>query len=168
MRLVPDDDSRKVRLIDETGTELGIFTMREALELAREKGRDLYIVQPDAVPPVARMMNYGRFKFDQQKKEREIKRKHHLVDIKEIKMRYKIEAHDYAIKLQNAQKFLIEGDKIKVVIMLRGREVQHAQIAFNLMKRFSDDLKDLAIIDREPYLEGKSVIMLLSAIPRRG
>jgi translation initiation factor IF-3 len=159
---------REVRLIDEEGNQLGIVLTKEALNTARERGLDLYLVQPDANPPVARIMDYGRFKFDQQKKDRETKKKHHVVDVKEIKMRYKIEDHDYQVKLRNAHKFLNEGDKIKVVIMLRGREMQHSRMAIDLMNRFSGELKDLAIIDREPRLEGKSVIMILSAIPRRG
>ncbi|MBA3858514.1 MAG: translation initiation factor IF-3 [Cyanobacteria bacterium PR.3.49] len=159
---------REVRLIDEEGNQLGIVLTKEALNTARERGLDLYLVQPDANPPVARIMDYGRFKFDQQKKERETKKKHHVVDVKEIKMRYKIEDHDYQVKLRNAHKFLNDGDKIKVVIMLRGREMQHSKMAIELMNRFSGELKDLAIIDREPRLEGKSVIMILSAAPRRG
>jgi translation initiation factor IF-3 len=159
---------REVRLIDEEGNQLGIVPTREALNTARERGLDLFLVQPDANPPVARIMDYGRFKFDQQKKERETKKKHHIVDVKEIKMRYKIEEHDYNVKLRNAQKFLNDGDKIKVVIMLRGREMQHSKMAIDLMNRFSNELKELALIDREPRLEGKSVIMILSAIPQRG
>ena len=159
---------REVRLIDEDGAQLGIVPTREALATAREKGLDLFLVQPDASPPVARIMDYGRFKFEQEKKARETKRKHHVVDVKELKMRYKIEEHDYRVKVRSAEKFLHEGDKIKVLIMLRGREVQHADLALQLMNKFSDELKDLAIIDREPRLEGKTVIMILSPHPQKG
>ena len=159
---------REVRLIDEDGTQLGIINTREALGIAREKGLDLFLVQPDANPPVARIMDYGRFKFEQEKRAREAKKKHHIVDVKELKMRYKIEDHDYQVKLRSAQKFLTEGDKIKVLIMLRGREVQHANLALGLMSRFAEELKDLAIIDREPKLEGKTVIMILSPVPQKG
>lgn len=159
---------REVRLIDEDGSQLGIVPTREALATAREKGLDLFLVQPDASPPVARIMDYGRFKFEQEKRAREAKKKHHIVDVKELKMRYKIEDHDYQVKLRSAQKFLNEGDKIKVLIMLRGREVQHASLALALMNRFADELKDLAIIDREPKLEGKTVIMILSPLPSKG
>jgi translation initiation factor IF-3 len=156
---------REVRLIDEDGGQLGIVPTREALATAREKGLDLFLVQPDASPPVARIMDYGRFKFEQEKRNREAKKKHHIVDVKELKMRYKIEDHDYQVKVRSAQKFLNEGDKIKVLIMLRGREVQHAVLALNLMNRFAEELKDLALIDREPRLEGKTVIMILSPLP---
>ncbi len=158
---------REVRLIDEEGAQLGIVPTREALNTAREKGLDLFLVQPDANPPVARIMDYGRYKFDLEKKAREQKKKHHIVDVKEVKMRYKIEEHDYQVKLRNSQKFLNEGDKVKVLIMLRGREVQHSGMALALMNKFFNELKDYAIIDREPRLEGKSVIMILSPNPQR-
>ncbi len=158
---------REVRLIDEAGTQMGIMLTREALNIARERGYDLFLVQPDASPPVARIMDYGRFKFEQEKKNREAKKKHHIVDVKEIKMRYKIEDHDYQVKLKSAKSFLQDGDKIKVLIMLRGREVQHKDLALNLMARFLTELEDLAIVDREAKLEGKSVIMILSPNPQR-
>lgn len=159
---------REVRLIDEDGAQMGIVPTKEALFAARDKGLDLFLVQPDASPPVARIMDYGRFKFEQEKKARETKKKHHVVDVKELKMRYKIEDHDFQVKLRSATKFLNDGDKIKVVIMLRGREVQHSDLALSLMNRFADSLKDLAMIDREPKLEGKAVIMILSPLPTKG
>jgi translation initiation factor IF-3 len=159
---------REVRLIDEDGSQLGIIPTREALQTAREKGLDLFLVQPDANPPVARIMDYGRFKFEAEKRARETKKKHHIVDVKEIKMRYKIEDHDYQVKVRSGQKFLNDGDKIKVLIMLRGREMQHKDLALQLMYRFANELKDLGIVDREPRIEGKSVIMILSPIPQRG
>ena len=158
---------REVRLIDEEGAQLGIVPTREALNIAKEKGLDLFVVQPDATPPVAKIMDYGRFKFDQDKRTREAKKKHHIVDVKEIKMRYKIEDHDYQVKLKNALKFLTDGDKIKVLIQLRGREVQHAKMALALMDKFFSELEGLAIYDREPKLEGKSVIMILSPNPQK-
>jgi translation initiation factor IF-3 len=159
---------KEVRLIDEDGSQLGIVATREALQTAREKGLDLFLVQPDANPPVARIMDYGRFKFENEKKSRETKKKHHIVDVKEIKMRYKIEEHDYQVKVRSGQKFLTDGDKIKVLIMLRGREMQHKGLALELMNKFSNELKELCIVDREPRIEGKSVIMILSPLPQRG
>lgn len=159
---------KEVRLIDEDGSQLGIIATREALQTAREKGLDLFLVQPDANPPVARIMDYGRFKFENEKKQRETKKKHHIVDVKEIKMRYKIEEHDYQVKVRSGQKFLTDGDKIKVLIMLRGREMQHKGLALELMNKFSNELKELCIVDREPRIEGKSVIMILSPLPQRG
>jgi translation initiation factor IF-3 len=159
---------REVRLIDEEGNQLGIVPTREALANAREKGLDLLLVQPDANPPVAKILDYGRHKFEQEKKARESKKKQHVQDVKEIKMRYKIEEHDFQVKLKHAQKFLTDGDKIKVLIVLRGREMQHADMAIDLMNRFAEDLKDLGAMDREPKLEGKSVIMILNPLPQRG
>ncbi len=158
---------REVRLIGEDGSQLGIIPTREALQTAKEKGLDLYLVQPDANPPVARIMDYGRFKFEAEKRARETKKKHHTVDVKEIKMRYKIEDHDYQVKIRSGQKFLNDGDNIKVLIMLRGREMQHKDLALQLMFRFANELKELGKIDREPRIEGKSVIMVLSPLQQR-
>jgi translation initiation factor IF-3 len=159
---------REVRLIDEDGGQLGIIPTREALTTARDKGLDLFLVQPDANPPVAKIMDYGRYKFDLEKRERETRRKHHVVDVKELKMRYKIEEHDYQVKMRAAKKFLTDGDKIKVLTILRGREMQHKGMAMELMTKFANELKDLAMMDREPKMEGKSVIMILSPLPSRG
>ncbi len=159
---------REVRLIDEDGAQLGIIPTREALQTAKDKGLDLFLVQPDANPPVAKILDYGRFKFESDKRERETKKKHHLVDVKEIKMRYKIEDHDYQVKVKSGHKFLNDGDKIKVIILLRGREMQHKGMAMDLMNKFANELKDLGIVDREPRLEGKSVMMIISPIPQKG
>ncbi len=155
-------------MIDEDGNQLGIVPTREALTIAADRGLDLYIVQQDANPPVARIMDYGRYKFEQEKKAKEARKKSHVVDVKELKMRYKIEDHDYQVKLRSAKKFLNAGNKIKVLIILRGREIQHSHLAIELLDRFTDELKDLAIIDREPKLEGKAVIMILSPQQPRG
>ena len=153
---------REIRLIDENGNQVGIVQTREALQMCKEKGLDLFLVQPDANPPVAKIMDYGRYKFEQDKKARETKKRQHSADVKELKMRYKIEAHDYQVKLRKAQEFLSHNDKIKVVIMLRGREMQHADLAIELMNRFAEDLTELGTMDRAPKLEGRNVIMILS------
>jgi translation initiation factor IF-3 len=159
---------REVRLIDEDGAQLGIVPTREAIQTAKDKGLDLLCVQPDSNPPVAKILDYGRFKYEAEKRDRETKKKQHFVDVKEVKMRYKIEEHDYQVMFRRGQKFLNDGDKIKVIVLLRGREMQHKDMALTLMHRFSNDLKDLGIVDREPRLEGKSVIMILSPIPQKG
>lgn len=155
---------REVRLIDEDGAQVGVVNTREALQRAREKGLDLFLVQPDANPPVAKIMDYGRYKYDLDKKSREAKKKQHSADVKELKMRYKIEEHDYQVKFRKAQEFLTHGDKVKVVIMLRGREMQHSGMALDLMSRFAEDLKELGALDREARIEGKNVLMILSPI----
>lgn len=159
---------REVRLIGEDGSQMGIVPTREALNTARDQGLDLFLVQPDATPPVARILDYGRFKFEQEKRARETKKKHHIVDVKELKMRYKIEEHDYQVKFRSAQKFLSEGDKVKVVIMLRGRETQHSNLALDLLKRFASDLNGLGILDRDPKIEGRAVIMNISPVSQKG
>lgn len=159
---------KEVRLIDEEGNQLGIVLTKEALSIARDKGLDLFLVQPDSAPPVARILDYGKFKFEQEKKARETKKKQHIMDVKELKMSYKIEEHDYQVKLKSAQKFLSDGDKIKVHTKLRGREIQHANLAIDLMSRFADHLTEFAIIDKEAKIEGKSVIMILSPHPQKG
>jgi translation initiation factor IF-3 len=138
------------------------------LRVAHEKGLDLFFIQPDANPPVARIMDYGRYKFEAEKRARETKRKHHIVDVKEIKMRYEIDDNDYQVKLRHAQKFLNDGDKIKVLTILRGREIQHKDLAVKLMGQFAHELKDLGMMDGEPKLEGKIVIMILSPLSRSG
>ncbi len=153
---------REVRLIDDEGGQVGIVPTKEALSQAKERGLDLFLVQPDANPPVAKIMDYGRYKFEQDKKAKEAKKRQHQADVKEIKFRYKIEDHDYQVKLRNAKKFLNNGDKIKVVTMLRGREMQHSNMALELMNRFAEELTDLSIVDRPPKLEGRNVIMILS------
>ncbi|MBX9692796.1 MAG: translation initiation factor IF-3 [Cyanobacteria bacterium] len=158
---------REVRLIDEEGGQVGIVPTRQAVGMAKEKGLDLFLVQPDANPPVAKIMDYGRYKFEQDKKAREARKKQHQADVKEIKMRYKIEDHDYQVKLRKAQEFLTHGDKIKVVTMLRGRELQHSDMAMDLMNKFFDELKDLGTMDREPKVEGRNVIMILSPLSKR-
>lgn len=151
----------RVRVIDGEGQQLGIMTSREALTLAQEQELDLVLVSPDADPPVCRIMNFGKFKFEQEKKQKEAKKKQHTVEIKEIKMRYTIEDHDYQVRLRNAQKFLGEGDKVKCTIMFRGREIQHADIAKKLLMRLAQELSDVADLQQEPLTEGKNMIMIL-------
>jgi translation initiation factor IF-3 len=161
------DKDKEVRLLDEDGTQLGIVPTKDALMIAREKGLELFLVQPDANPPVARLMDYGRFKFELGKKARETKQRTHVLDLKEIKMRYKIGDNDYQIKLRHAIEFLQDGDRVKVLTILHGREMEHKVLATALMQKFASELKELAVIDREPKVEGKSVIMILSPAPQR-
>jgi translation initiation factor IF-3 len=155
---------REVRLIDAEGSQVGVVPTRQAIAQAKEAGLDLLLVQPDANPPVAKIMDYGRFKFEQDKQTREARKKQHQADVKEIKMRYKIEEHDYQVKHRKAVEFLSHGDKIKVVIPLRGREMQHSSIAMELVQRFAGELKELGAMDKEPKIEGRAIIMILSPI----
>jgi translation initiation factor IF-3 len=151
-----------IRVIDADNSQLGIMTPREALQLAEEKELDLVLVTDKADPPVCRIIDYGKFKFEKDKKEKEAKKKQHTVDVKEVKMRYKIEEHDYNVRLNQAKRFLKDGDKVKATIMFRGREIQHSDIAEDLLKRLATDLTDLAEVQQAPKKEGRNMMMLLA------
>lgn len=154
--------AKEVRVITDDGTNLGVIKTSEARSIAFEKGLDLVLISPDQNPPVAKILDYGKFKFENDKRAREARKKQHTVDIKEIKMRYKIDVHDYNVRIKNAGKFLNAGNKVKVVVMLRGREAQHTNLAFDLLNRFHEDLKDLCTIDKNPSSEGRNVTMILA------
>ena len=131
--------------------------------MADEKNLDLVLVSPNQAPPVAKIMNYGKYKYELEKKAKEAKKKQHTIEIKEIKIRYKIDVHDYNVRVKNIKKFIASGDKVKIVIMLRGREMQHTELAFNLANRFIEDLKDVSLnIEKKPALEGRNVIIILA------
>ncbi len=136
---------------------------REALRLATEQNLDLVEVAPTAKPPVCRLMDYGRFRYEQQKREKETKKKQKIVTVKEVKLRPNIEDHDYTVKLKNAQRFLADGDKVKATIMFRGRELSQPELGKEILKRMAIDLKDIAHVERDAKLEGKNMIMILSA-----
>ncbi|HLO50760.1 translation initiation factor IF-3 [Kamptonema animale CS-326] len=152
----------KIRVIDTDGAQLGIMLPQDALRLAEEKDLDLVLLSDKADPPVCRIMDYGKFKFEKDKKEREAKKKQHTADVKEVKMRYKIEEHDYQVRLSQADRFLKAGDKVKATIMFRGREIQHSNLAEDLLKRMATDLQELAEVQQAPKKEGRSMMMLLS------
>jgi len=152
----------KVRAVDLNGQQLGIVETREALRMAEEEGLDLVMVSDKADPPVCRIIDYGKYLFEQKKKVQDAKRKQHNAEVKEVKMRYKIEDHDYNVRLSHAKRFLESGDKVKATIMFRGREIQHTNLAEELLQRMAKDLKDLAEIQQAPKKEGRSMMMLLS------
>lgn len=152
----------KIRAIDTDGNQLGILSPQEALRLAEEKDLDLVLVSDKADPPVCRIMDYGKYKFEQEKKAREAKKKQHTSEVKEVKMRYKIEEHDYNVRLNQAQRFLKAGDKVKATITFRGREIQHTDLAEELLNRMATDLAEVAEVQQNPKKEGRSMTMLLS------
>ena len=156
----------KIRVIDTDGAQLGILTPAEALRLAEEKELDLVLVSDKADPPVCRVMDYGKYKFEQEKKAREAKRKQHTADVKEVKMRYKIEEHDYQVRLKLADRFIKSGDKVKATIMFRGREIQHSNLAEDLLKRMATDLQEIAEVQQAPKKEGRRMMMRCHS-PRR-
>lgn len=131
--------------------------------MADEKNLDLVVVSPNQSPPVAKIMNYGKYKYEADKRAKEAKKKQKIVEIKEVKVRYKIDTHDYEVRIKNIKKFLAQGNKVKIVVMLRGREVQHSNLAFDLANRFLADLEDVQkTIDKKPGMEGRNVITILA------
>ncbi|MCY7322200.1 MAG: translation initiation factor IF-3 [Phormidesmis sp. CAN_BIN36] len=151
-----------VRVIGSDGSQLGIMSSREAMQLADEKQLDLVLVSDKADPPVCKIVDYGKHKFEQEKKAKEAKKKQHNVDVKEVKMRYKIEEHDYNVRINQAERFLKAGDKVKATIMFRGREIQHSDLAEELLKRMATDLQELAEVQQAPKKEGRNMMMLMA------
>lgn len=152
----------KIRVIDFGGEQLGILTPKEAFAIAQEKDLDLVLVSETADPPVCKIMDYGKYKYEQDKKLKEAKKKQHNADVKEVKMRYKIEEHDYNVRVKNAERFLKSGDKVKATVSFRGREIQHANLAEKLLERMASDLEAVAEVQQYPKREGRNMMMLLS------
>lgn len=155
--------AKEIRVVSVEGEQLGIMSVKDALRLAQEKELDLVEVAPNAKPPVCRIMDYGKYRYEQSKREREARKKQRIIEIKEIRMTPKIETHDFQVKVKAAQKFLKDGDKVKAIIRFRGREIVHAELGKNLLMQLYENVSDLAILEREPKIEGKNMIMILSA-----
>lgn len=153
---------RNVRVIDDDGQQLGVMATENALDLARQRGLDLIEVSPTAVPPVCRISDYGRLKYEQAKKDRDARKKHRGFELKEVKLRPKIETHDYEVKARMAERLLMDGGKVKVTIMFRGREITYTGFGRRLLDRMAEDLKNIAIVEREARLEGKNMFMILA------
>lgn len=151
----------KIRLIDENGEMVGVVTVPEGLRRAEAAGLDLVEVSPNAEPPVCKILNYGKYKYELQKKASEARKKQKVIEIKEIKVRPGIEQHDYDVKLKAAKRFLEGEDKVKVTLRLRGREMAHIDLAMIVMNRLKADLAELAKVEQEPKMEGKQAIMML-------
>jgi translation initiation factor IF-3 len=154
-----------VRVVDADGSQLGVITREVALSVARERELDLVLVSEKADPPVCRVMDYGKYKFEQEKKAKEAKKKSHQTEVKEVKMRYKIDSHDYQVRIGQASRFLKAGDKVKCTVIFRGREIQHTALAEALLLRMAKDLEENAELQQAPKREGRNMIMFLS--PRR-
>jgi len=151
-----------VRLIDQNGGQVGVVAVERALELADEVGLDLVEVAPDAEPPVCKLLDFGKFKYEAQKKASEARKKQKTIDIKEVKFRPGIDAADYEVKLRNIRRFLDEGDKVKVTMRFRGREMVHQNIGMNVLARVRDDLEDLAKVEQMPKMEGRQMTMVMT------
>lgn len=155
--------AREVRLIDDEGVNHGVVSTAKALEMAKDKDLDLVVVSPNQAPPVAKIIDWGKYKYETEKRAKEAKKKQHVVEVKEVKMRYKIDTHDYEVRMKAARKFLGQQNKVKLVVMLRGREMQHNKLAFDLANKFLADIQDAnPVIERQPMLEGKNVVAILA------
>jgi translation initiation factor IF-3 len=150
-----------VRVIGEKGDQLGILPIQQALSLAREQGLDLVEVAPQLDPPVCRIMDYGKFRYQQTKKVHEAKKHRTIIQVKEVKIRPKTEEHDFQFKLKNIRKFLEKKNKTKVSLMFRGRELQYQEAARKILKRITEETQDLATVEQEPKLEGRNMTMVL-------
>jgi len=156
---------RQVRVIDDEGTQLGVMPTENALALARQKGLDLIEVSPTAVPPVCRISDYGRLKYEQSKKDKDARKKQKNWELKEVKLRPKIETHDYETKARMAERLLLDGGKVKVTIMFRGREITYTSFGKRLLDRMAADMTPIATVERDAKLEGKNMFMILAPRP---
>ena len=151
-----------MRLIDDQNNQLGVLSLDAALRIANEKGLDLVEVAPQASPPVCRLMDYGRYKFETVKREKDQRRKQNVIKLKEMKLRPKVAEHDFQTKFKGLRQFLEAGEKVKVTIMFRGREMVHQELGRKILDRVADDARPFAVVERQPLLEGKNLFMILA------
>ncbi len=154
--------AREVQLIGDEGEKLGVVSLKEALEVAGEKKLDLVLVAPNAKPPVCKIMNYGKYKFEQAKKEKEAKKKQKTAEVKEIRITPNIEEHDFGFKAKNARKFIEDGNKVKITVRFKGREVNNSKLGEDVLNKFIENLEDIASVDKKPKLEGRNMFIMLS------
>lgn len=154
--------AKEVNLIDDQGQKLGVMDYHKAMEIAFEKDLDLVMVSPNGNPPVCKIMNYGKYKFEQAKKEKEAKKKQKAFDLKELRVTPNIEEHDFSFKAKNARKFLEEGSKVKITVRFRGREVNNAKAGEVVLGKFIQDLEDIASPEKKPLLEGRNMFVILA------
>lgn len=160
--------SQTCRLIGVDGSQLGIFAIRDAQRVADDQGLDLVEIAPNAEPPVCRVMNYGKFKYEQEQKAKAARKNQVRVDIKEMKFRPKIDTGDYETKKKHVMRFLASGAKVKITIMFRGREMAHPEIGLNMLEKLADDLKDVCTVEAQPKLEGRNMHMLVAPLRTTG
>jgi len=153
---------KEVRVIDINGEQLGVLPIKKALELAEQRQSDLVKIAPQANPPVCKIMDYGKYRFEMAKKQKEARKNQRVINVKEIRLSASIEDHDLYVKAKNADKFLKSGDKVKVSIWFRGREMAHAELGYEVMEKFKSFLSEDAVVERKPKLEGRSMIMILA------
>jgi len=161
-RMNEDIRVREVRLIDQTGQNVGVVPTADAMARATEAGLDLVEISPDANPPVAKILDYGKFKYQEQKKAAEARKRQKTVEIKEIKMRPSIDDHDYDVKMRAIARFFDEGDKVKVTLRFRGREMAHQELGWQVLQRVKTDTEPIAKVESEPRMEGRQMVMVLA------
>ncbi|MEX6633263.1 translation initiation factor IF-3 [Hyphococcus lacteus] len=161
-RVNEDIDVPQVLLIDHTGEKRGVVATDDAIAIATEAGLDLVEVSPNTTPPVCKILDYGKFKYQQQKKKAEAKKKQKVVEIKEIKMRPNIDAHDYGVKVKAMKRFFDDGDKVKVTLRFRGREMAHQDRGADLLKRVQDEFEEIAKVEQYPKMEGRQIVMVMA------
>ena len=154
-------NSRQVRLINELGEQVGVVSVSDALSRASTAGFDLVEVSPNADPPVCKIMDFGKFKYELGKKEKQTKKKQHVIHVKEIRLRPKIEKHDYDFKMKHARKFIESGNRVKATVLFRGREMAHQEFGFQILERLAQDLDDIARMDKAIKKEGRNLTMFL-------
>jgi len=153
---------REVRVVDQNGEQLGVMPIEEALRMAEERELDLVKIAPQARPPVCKLMDYGKYRFEQNKKVREIRKNQKVIEVKEVRLSATIEEHDVDVRYKSAVKFLKEGNKVKVTIRFRGRQIAHSEIGRTIMQEFADRVKDYGTMDRPPVIEGRNMSMILN------
>ena len=154
-------------MVSANNEQLGIMSLRDALQLAADQQLDLVEVAAAAKPPACRIMDFGKFRFEQQKRDKEAKKKQKVITLKEVKLRPNIEDHDYEVKKKNAQRFIADGDKVKVTIMFRGRELAHPELGRQILVRMANEMKEPALVEREPKIEGRNMFMILTPRPAK-
>jgi len=153
---------REVRVVDQNGEQLGVMPIRQALNLAEEQELDLVKIAPQAKPPVCKLMDYGKYRFEQSKKEREIRKNQKVIEVKEVRLSATIEDHDVEVRVKNAIKFLQDGNKVKVTIRFRGRQITHSEIGREVMRDFAERIKEYGTVDKQPMIEGRNMSMFVT------
>ena len=164
MQINDEIRAKEVRLVGADGEQLGILSLESAQKAAYDKGLDLVLMAPQAVPPVCRIMDYGKFRFERDKKEKEARKKQQTVEVKEIQLSARIDTHDFDTKVNHAHRFLSAGNKVKVILKFRGREMSHQEIGREMLARFEEACKDVGTVDKKPALEGRFMSMMVNPL----
>ncbi len=164
MQINDEISAKEVRLVGADGEQLGIFSLESAQKAAYDKGLDLVLMAPQANPPVCRIMDYGKFRFERDKKEKEARKKQQTVEVKEVQLSCRIDTHDFDTKVNHARRFLTSGNKVKVVLRFKGREMSHQDLGREMLARFEEACKDLGTVDKKPSLEGRFMSMMVNPL----